>query len=41
VRLDNMVQGMLETDGDEEARDEAGADLPAGPGVPVAVGPNC
>jgi len=40
VRLDNMVQGMLETDGDEEARDEAGADLPAGPGVPVAVGPN-
>src|SRR6266513_4682588 len=40
VRLDNMVQGMLETDGDEEPRDEAVADLPAGSGVAVAVGPN-
>ena len=40
VRLDNMVQGMLETDSDEEARDEAVADLPAGSGVAVAVGPN-
>ena len=40
VRLDNMVQGMLETEGDEEPRDEAVADLPAGSGVAVAVGPD-
>src|SRR5947207_3754942 len=39
VRLDNMVEGMLETD-DEHARAEAIAESPEGSGVAVAVGPN-
>jgi len=39
VRLDNMVEGMLETD-DEHAREEAIAEYPEGSGVAVAVGPN-
>src|SRR5438067_4398291 len=39
VRLDNMVEGMLETD-DEHARAEASAESPEGSGGAVGVGAN-
>ncbi len=40
VRLDSMIEGMLEIDGEDDARDERVAEVGAGSGVAVGVGPN-
>ena len=40
VRLDSMIEGMLEIDGDDDTHDEGVAEFPAGSGVAVGVGPN-
>jgi len=40
VRLDSMIEGMLEIDDEDDTHDEGVAEFPAGSGVAVGVGPN-